>query len=103
MTYASIRIPSRKVRVASCCDPQPLICGSVYSPDMPERLPTFLLLQQISRQAFSTATFSLRVAVVAIVWLAMVPWATIWTWRMYFTFGNSTCVLRSLVLYRLFL
>ncbi|KZT70808.1 hypothetical protein DAEQUDRAFT_708092 [Daedalea quercina L-15889] len=62
----------------------------VYSPDMPERLPVLLLLRQLSRQAFNSVLFCMRAIVVATVWLALVPWATIWTWRMYFAMGDST-------------
>ncbi|KAH9933406.1 uncharacterized protein B0H18DRAFT_1196777 [Fomitopsis serialis] len=64
----------------------------VYSPDMPERLPVLLLLRQLSRQAFTTVVFCMRAVIVAVVWLALLPWATIWTWRMYFAMGDTTYV-----------
>ncbi|KAH9849834.1 hypothetical protein C2E23DRAFT_837455 [Lenzites betulinus] len=60
----------------------------VYSKDMPERLPFFLILRQFSRQVVSAILFGLRTVLVASIWLAALPWATIWTWRMYFAMGN---------------
>ena len=59
---------------------------------MPERLPIFLVLRQFSHQVVSAILFGLRAALVATVWLAALPWATIWTWRMYFALGNSAYV-----------
>lgn len=61
----------------------------VYSKDMPERLPILLVMHQFSRQIVSAILFGLRAALVATVWLAALPWSTIWTWRMYFALGNS--------------
>ncbi|KAH9893215.1 hypothetical protein C8Q73DRAFT_746014 [Cubamyces lactineus] len=60
----------------------------VYSKDMPERLPFFLILRQFSLQLLSAVVFGLRTILVASIWLAALPWATIWTWRMYFSMGN---------------
>ncbi|KAI0358245.1 hypothetical protein OH77DRAFT_1475139 [Trametes cingulata] len=60
----------------------------VYSKDMPERLPFFLILRQFSRQLLSAVLFGLRTVLVASIWLAALPWVTIWTWRMYFAMGN---------------
>ncbi|KAH9840035.1 uncharacterized protein C8Q71DRAFT_474546 [Rhodofomes roseus] len=68
----------------------PYAFTKVYAPDMPDRLPVLLLLRQLSRQAFTTVVFCIRAAIVATVWLALLPWATIWTWRMYFAMGDST-------------
>ncbi|OJT03305.1 ERAD-associated E3 ubiquitin-protein ligase doa10 [Trametes pubescens] len=55
---------------------------------MPERLPLFLILRQFSRQLASAVLFGLRAVLVASIWLAALPWVTIWTWRMYFAMGN---------------
>ncbi|KAI0369741.1 hypothetical protein BV20DRAFT_1044206 [Pilatotrama ljubarskyi] len=60
----------------------------VYSKDMPERLPFFLILRQFSQQLLSAILFGLRTVLVASIWLAALPWVTIWTWRMYFAMGN---------------
>ena len=66
--------------------------GTVYAADMPPRLPTVLLIKRLSQQCLFALIFVLRAVVVGIVWLAVLPWATLWTWRMYFTMGDSTYV-----------
>ncbi|KAI0642432.1 hypothetical protein C8Q79DRAFT_917921 [Trametes meyenii] len=60
----------------------------VYAKNMPERLPFFLILRQFSRQLVSAVLFGLRAVLVSSIWLAALPWATVWTWRMYFAMGN---------------
>jgi hypothetical protein len=70
----------------------------VYAPDMPARLPPVLLLRRLAQQSFFALLFGLRAVAVAIVWLAVLPWVTVWTWRMYFTMGDSTYVRTSTVL-----
>ncbi|THH00644.1 hypothetical protein EW026_g1929 [Hermanssonia centrifuga] len=62
----------------------------VYSEDMPSRLPLLLLLRRFAQQAAVALVFLLRASIVGLIWLAFLPWATIWTWRMYFTMGDST-------------
>lgn len=64
----------------------------VYAPDMPSRLPTILLARRISQHAFLALLFIFRAIAVAVIWLAVLPWATVWTWRMYFSMGESTWV-----------
>src|ERR1700733_10629312 len=65
----------------------------VYAADMPLRLPPVLLIRRLAQQCFFALIFALRAIVVGIVWLALLPWATVWTWRMYFTMGDSTYAL----------
>ncbi len=90
---ASIRTLSRRVSGWLCAwDSRRDKYATVYSKDMPERLPFFLILRQFSQQVVSSILFGIRAALVATVWLAALPWATIWTWRMYFALGNSACV-----------
>ncbi|TFK52041.1 hypothetical protein OE88DRAFT_1499089 [Heliocybe sulcata] len=62
----------------------------VYAPDMPDRLPPFLLLRRLAQQCFWGVLFCVRAVLVGIVWLAVLPWVTLWTWRMYFAMGDST-------------
>src|SRR5882762_4147383 len=59
---------------------------------MPLRLPPVLLIRRLAQQCLFALIFALRAIVVGIVWLALLPWATVWTWRMYFTMGDSTYV-----------
>ena len=59
---------------------------------MPSSLPPLLLIRRLAQQAFFATLFGIRAVLIAIVWLALLPWITIWTWRVYFTMGESTCV-----------
>ncbi|KAJ7574391.1 hypothetical protein C8J56DRAFT_803140 [Mycena floridula] len=62
----------------------------VYAPDMPSRLPPVLLIRRLAQQALWMILFAVRGVVVATIWLAVLPWATVWTWRMYFFMGEAT-------------
>ncbi|KAG9309896.1 hypothetical protein JVU11DRAFT_9928 [Chiua virens] len=62
----------------------------VYATDMPPSLPPLLLIRRLAQQAFFASLFGIRAILVATVWLALLPWITIWTWRVYFTMGEST-------------
>ena len=87
--FASTLILLPRVRSAICSESSTNSLLLVYSKDMPERLPILLVMRQFSRQIVSAILFGLRAALVATVWLAALPWSTIWTWRMYFALGNS--------------
>jgi E3 ubiquitin-protein ligase MARCH6 len=60
---------------------------------MPLRIPPVLLIRRLAQQCLFAVIFAVRAVVVGIIWLAVLPWATVWTWRMYFTMGDSTYVL----------
>ncbi|KAG1811581.1 hypothetical protein EV424DRAFT_1570387 [Suillus variegatus] len=62
----------------------------VYAADMPSTLPPLLLFRRLAQQALFAILFGLRAIMVGTVWLAVLPWITIWTWRVYFTMGEST-------------
>ncbi|KAJ7230501.1 hypothetical protein GGX14DRAFT_583567, partial [Mycena pura] len=62
----------------------------VYATDMPIRLPPILLLRRIAQQSFFAMLFAVRAVAVAIIWLAVLPWVTVMTWRMYFSMGDTT-------------
>ncbi|KAH0836468.1 hypothetical protein J3R83DRAFT_8077 [Lanmaoa asiatica] len=62
----------------------------VYASDMPTSLPPLLLIRRLAQQAFFASLFGIRAVLIGIVWLALLPWITIWTWRVYFTMGEST-------------
>jgi hypothetical protein len=61
----------------------------VYAQDMPNRLPTVLLIRQLAQQCLFALLLGVRAVAVAIIWLAVLPWVTVWTWRMYFSVGDS--------------
>ncbi|GBE86611.1 hypothetical protein SCP_0904900 [Sparassis crispa] len=66
----------------------PYAFTKVYSKDMPKTLPPWLLVRQIFRQLISTLFLGIRSIVVGTMWLAVLPWVTIWTWRLYFAMGD---------------
>lgn len=57
---------------------------------MPGQLPVVLLLRKFAQQVAFAIIFCIRAVIVSFVWLAVLPWVTVWTWRMYFAMGNST-------------
>ena len=59
---------------------------------MPRHLPVILLLRKFAQQVAFAILFCIRAIIVSFVWLAILPWVTVWTWRMYFAMGNSTYV-----------
>ncbi|TFY83645.1 hypothetical protein EWM64_g363 [Hericium alpestre] len=67
----------------------PYAFTKVYAEDMPSRLPVILLLRRLAQQTIYLILLGFRAVLVAFVWLAVLPWITVWTWRMYFAMGNS--------------
>jgi hypothetical protein len=59
---------------------------------MPRHLPVILLIRKLAQQMVFAILFCIRAIIVSFVWLAILPWVTVWTWRMYFAMGNSTYV-----------
>lgn len=59
---------------------------------MPSSLPLVLLIRRLLQQAFFVVVFIIRAIVVAAIWLGVLPWVTVWTWRMYFAMGDSAYV-----------
>ncbi|TDL24001.1 hypothetical protein BD410DRAFT_786709 [Rickenella mellea] len=60
----------------------------VYSQNMPKQLPLILFLRRLVQQIFWTFLLGLRGIMVAIIWLAILPYVTVWTWRFYFVLGD---------------
>ncbi|KAJ7663829.1 hypothetical protein DFH06DRAFT_1393557 [Mycena polygramma] len=83
----SLRMTKKKT-----CDvcKHPYSFTKVYATDMPTRLPPVLLLRRVAQQSFFAMLFAVRAVAVAIIWLAVLPWVTVMTWRMYFSMGDST-------------
>lgn len=67
----------------------------VYDPNMPKTLPPLLVIRRATQQVFFFLVFVVRAIFVGFIWLALLPWVTMWTWRMYFLMGDSTCVILS--------
>jgi hypothetical protein len=88
---ANIRTPLQKVNASSFDVRNWLTLPPlVYAADMPSTLPPLLLFRRLAQQALFAVLFGLRAIMVGTVWLAVLPWITIWTWRVYFTMGEST-------------
>ncbi|PPQ69487.1 hypothetical protein CVT26_002833, partial [Gymnopilus dilepis] len=68
----------------------PYAFTKVYAPDMPSSLPPLLLIKRLLQQLFWALLFVLRAVAVTAIWLGVLPWVTVWTWRMYFSMGEST-------------
>ncbi|KAH8832844.1 hypothetical protein DL96DRAFT_1667326 [Flagelloscypha sp. PMI_526] len=62
----------------------------VYAPNMPHRLPFFLILRRLVQSAFFAFLYGIRAVAVTVIWIAVLPLVTVWTWRMYFSMGDST-------------
>jgi E3 ubiquitin-protein ligase MARCH6 len=60
---------------------------------MPSTLPPVLLLKRLIETMLFGLLFVMRAVAVAAIWLGVLPWVTVWTWRMYFSMGESASVL----------
>jgi E3 ubiquitin-protein ligase MARCH6 len=65
---------------------------TVYAPNMPSTLPPVLLLKRLMETMLFGLLFVMRAMAVAAIWLGVLPWVTVWTWRMYFSLGESASV-----------
>ncbi|EJD43727.1 hypothetical protein AURDEDRAFT_185325 [Auricularia subglabra TFB-10046 SS5] len=61
---------------------------NVYSKDMPQRLPIHLVAKRVARQLVAAVIIFLRASLVSLIWLAVVPYTTVLTWRTYFWTGD---------------
>ncbi|KAL0955165.1 hypothetical protein HGRIS_004073 [Hohenbuehelia grisea] len=62
----------------------------VYAADMPSNLPKSLLIRRLVAHVFYALLLGLRAVAVGTIWLAVLPLMTVWSWRMYFSMGDST-------------
>ncbi|KAF5353123.1 hypothetical protein D9758_008724 [Tetrapyrgos nigripes] len=62
----------------------------VYAADMPSRLPAILMAKRLLQSVLYTILLALRAVTVLFVWLALVPLIIVWSWRMYFSMGETT-------------
>jgi E3 ubiquitin-protein ligase MARCH6 len=56
---------------------------------MPDHLPALLVIRRLSQQSVDAVAFVLRATIVCLVWLAFLPWLTMWTMRMYLVMAES--------------
>lgn len=61
----------------------------VYSDEMPEVIPISVLMGRAVRKLVKVTRFIFRGILVAFIWLVMLPYFTIWVWRLYFWIGET--------------
>lgn len=61
----------------------------VYRQDMPDVLPPRLFIQQLRKKLAFAITTTLRAILVSCIWLILLPYFTIWIWRLYFFLGAN--------------
>ncbi|KAL9545879.1 hypothetical protein MBANPS3_006933 [Mucor bainieri] len=78
---------SRK-KYCELCE-HPFTFTPVYRQDMPEVLPPTLFIQQLRKKLAFAITTTLRAILVSSIWLILLPYFTIWIWRLYFFLGAN--------------
>ncbi|KAI9486480.1 MAG: hypothetical protein EXX96DRAFT_549211 [Benjaminiella poitrasii] len=66
----------------------PFTFTPVYRQDMPEVLPVRLFLKQLQKKTIFVVVKTLRAILVSCIWLVLLPYFTIWVWRLYFFLGS---------------
>ncbi|KAG0279290.1 hypothetical protein BGZ95_001712 [Linnemannia exigua] len=61
----------------------------VYSPEMPATIPPTILIKRAFDKVGNGIQFFLRGILVAFIWLVILPYFTIWIWRLYFWIGET--------------
>ncbi|KAG0012247.1 hypothetical protein BGZ80_000100 [Entomortierella chlamydospora] len=62
---------------------------TVYSAEMPETIPRRVLIGRAIENVANVIRLILRGILVALIWFVMLPYFTIWIWRLYFWIGES--------------
>ncbi|KAF9347957.1 hypothetical protein BGX26_000580 [Mortierella sp. AD094] len=62
---------------------------TVYSAEMPETIPRRVLIGRAIENVANAIRLILRGILVALIWFVMLPYFTIWIWRLYFWIGES--------------
>ncbi|KAI8338940.1 hypothetical protein BC941DRAFT_373111 [Chlamydoabsidia padenii] len=78
---------SRK-KYCELCE-HPFTFTPIYRSDMPDRLPLGVFVKQCLRRLVQSLKFVLRALVVGVVWLVILPYSTLCTWRFYFWSGET--------------
>lgn len=68
---------------------KPITVPLVYSPEMPAVIPKSVLIRRAVDKLAKGIRFILRGILVATIWLVLVPYFTVWVWRMYFWIGEK--------------
>ncbi|KAI8337874.1 hypothetical protein BC941DRAFT_512879 [Chlamydoabsidia padenii] len=73
---------SRK-KYCELCE-HPFLFTPIYRQDMPTHIPLYLLTGQCIARCGTILKTGLRALIVTIVWLVLLPYMTLWSWRVYF-------------------
>lgn len=60
----------------------------VYDQNMPASIPRWILFKRMARTAGVGIKLVLRAIIVGTIWLVLLPYLTIWVWRLYFWVGD---------------
>ncbi|KAF9400174.1 hypothetical protein BGX21_004856 [Mortierella sp. AD011] len=60
----------------------------IYSPEMPESIPKWILIREGVEALGAGVKLVLRAILVITIWLVILPYFTIWIWRLYFWVGD---------------
>lgn len=72
------------------------VCGTayrfhkVYAKDVPNKLPLTVIVKRIVISACWAHVTALRALLVAFCWIGLLPWCTVWMWRLYFWSGANS-------------
>ncbi|GJJ72204.1 E3 ubiquitin-protein ligase MARCH6 [Entomortierella parvispora] len=61
----------------------------IYSPEMPATIPLTVLIRRATDKVANGMLMILRAVLVATIWLMILPYFTIWIWRLYFWIGET--------------
>jgi E3 ubiquitin-protein ligase MARCH6 len=59
---------------------------------MPRTLPPHLFLKRFIKRTYDVIALALRATLVAFVWLVVIPYGTVVSWRLYFFLGDMMYV-----------
>ncbi|CAO3592354.1 unnamed protein product [Absidia cylindrospora] len=77
-----------KKKYCELCE-HPFIFTPIYRQDMPTNIPAHILIKQCFFRCGTIMKTGFRAIVVAIVWLVLLPYMTLWSWRFYFWSSES--------------
>ncbi|KAI8148867.1 hypothetical protein BJV82DRAFT_201164 [Fennellomyces sp. T-0311] len=77
-----------KKKYCELCE-YPFTFTPIYRDDMPDRIPLNVLVRQCARRCGALLWTCFRAALVVVVWLVILPFLTLCTWRFYFWSGES--------------
>ncbi|ORZ20236.1 hypothetical protein BCR42DRAFT_204204 [Absidia repens] len=81
-------LTAKKSKHCELCE-HPFVFTPIYRQDMPAKIPAYILIKQCFYRCGTIMETGFRAIVVAIVWLVLLPYMTLWSWRFYFWSSES--------------